>query len=168
VLQARDAEPLQMTMPSLRADEMRLRMLGQSRDRVLRQGATPHGLERGGVDDVIAVAGAQQLEEVEPALRAGGGEEGKARVADLRAHAVRRPMSSTGVVDRDPPRRLQPGPQHRARLLDEALLACDQQPDQLALGNRDADRSQLLDQSRHGDLPLISARSAAAPARSVH
>ena len=95
--------------------------------------------ERLGVDHVVAMAGAQQVEEIEPALRAGGAEPGEAVVADLRAEAVRRLVARAGVVDRDPGRRLKAGAQHVARLVEEAVLAADQQPHDLPLGDLDAD-----------------------------
>src|SRR5271167_2919261 len=55
-----------------------------------------------GIDDVIVVAGAQQREEVEAALRGGGAEPGEMRIADLRAEAVRRLVASASVIHRDP------------------------------------------------------------------
>ena len=92
------------------------------------------------------MAGAQQLEEVQPALRARGAEPGEVVVADLGADAVPALVAGAGVVDADPGRGLQPGPQHVARLVKEGLLVVDQQAHDLPLGDRDADRPQLRHQ----------------------
>jgi len=65
------------------------------------QRAFAHVSQRLGIDDVIAMAGAQQREKVEAALRAGGAEPGEVRIANLRAEAVgalwRAPVSSTVI-----------------------------------------------------------------------
>jgi hypothetical protein len=45
-----------------------------------------------------AVTRAQQFEEVQPALRARRAEPGEIRIADLRAEAVRRLMTSPAIV----------------------------------------------------------------------
>jgi len=63
-----------------------------------------------------------------------------------------------GVIDRDPGRRLQPGAQHIARLVDEAVLAADQQAHDLTLGDLDTDRREQRDQPGHGDLTLVILR----------
>jgi hypothetical protein len=68
---------------------------------MLGQGALAHVGERVGIDDVIAVAGAQQFEEVAAALRAGGAEPGEVRVADVGADAIRGLVASPSVVDRN-------------------------------------------------------------------
>jgi len=61
-----------------------------------------------------------------------------------------------GVVDRDPARCLEPGPQHIARLVLEQVLSADQQPDEVGLGHVDADRPDLLIQeARYGHLALV-------------
>jgi hypothetical protein len=44
---------------------------------------------------------------------------------------------------------------HLARLVEEGALALVQQPDDLALGDRDADRPELCHQARHRDLTLV-------------
>jgi hypothetical protein len=90
------------------------------------QRAFAHVGERLGVDDVVVVAGAQQREEVEAALRDGGAEPSEVRVADLRAEAVGGLMARTGVVHRDPGGTRKPGAQHIASLGEEAVLALDQ------------------------------------------
>ncbi len=67
-------------------------------------------------------------------------------------------MARAGVVDRDPARRLQPGPQHVARLVAEQVLPRDQQPDEMALGHVDADRPDLVQEARHRHLALVILR----------
>ena len=108
-----------------------------------------------GIDHVVAVAGPQHLQEVQPALRAGGGKRGEVIVAELGAEAVLVLVAGAGVVDADPACRRQAGPQHIARLVEEAVLAFRQQPDNLPLGDHDADRPKLRHQTRHGDLALM-------------
>src|SRR5271169_3361728 len=81
------------------------------------QRAFAHVGQRLGVNDVIVVACAQQREEVEAALGAGGAEPGEMRVADLRAEAIRSFVASAGVVHRDPGSTEEPGPQHIAGLV---------------------------------------------------
>jgi hypothetical protein len=51
-------------------------------------------------------------------------------------------MPRTRVIDRYPRRRLQPGAQHLARFVEKALLLLSQQPLDLSLGDRHADRVQ--------------------------
>ncbi|MCW6513275.1 hypothetical protein, partial [Lichenifustis flavocetrariae] len=67
-------------------------------------------------------------------------------------------MAGTGVVDRDPARRLQPGAQDVARLVAEQVLFVDQQPDEVALGQVDADRPDLVQQTGHRHLALVILR----------
>jgi hypothetical protein len=62
----------------------------------------------------------------------------------------RAPVSSTLIQDAA----LRPA-RHLARLVEEGALALVQQPDDLALGDRDADRPELGDQARHGHLALV-------------
>ena len=103
-------------------------MRGQLGDHRPGQCPLAHVGQRLGVDHVVAVAGAQHLEEVQPALRAGGGEGGEVVVAELGADAVLVLVAGAGVVDADPGRRAQPGPQHVACLVEEGALALVQQP----------------------------------------
>ena len=137
-----------MSGPGHRVGEEALRMLGQAGDHRGGQRALTHVIQRLGIDDVIAVAGTQQVEEIEAALRSGGAEPGKMVVADLRAEAIRALVASTGIVHRDPGGARQPGAQHIAGLVAKAVLASDQQTHELPLGDDDADRPQLLDQTR--------------------
>ena len=107
------------------------------------------------IDDVIAMPGAQQFEEVEAAFRPRGPEPGKLRVADLGAEAVLGFMARSGVIGGDPRRAGQAGSQHRAGFVDEALLAGVQQANHLPLGDHDAEPLQQRDQSRRRDLSLM-------------
>ncbi len=88
-----------------------------------RERACAHIGERLGIDDVIAMAGPQQVEEVEAALRGGGAEPGEMRVADLGAEAVPGLVARAGVIHRDPGGARKSGAQHRARLGEVALRA---------------------------------------------
>ena len=76
-------------------------------------------------------------------------------VADLRAIAIRRFMPRAGVIDRYPRRGLQAGPQHVAVFGQEAVLAFGQQPLDLALGDRYADRLQQRRQTGQRRLALV-------------
>ena len=76
-------------------------------------GASPHIVQRRLVDDRVGMPDTQQIEEVQPALARPRGEPGKVVVADLRAEAVLAGVTRTGVVHRDPRRRLQAGAQHK-------------------------------------------------------
>ena len=69
------------------------------------------------------MAGAQQFQEVQPALGAGRAEPGEMIIADLRAEAVRRLVARARIVDRNPGGRLQARAQYVARLAEEAVLA---------------------------------------------
>src|SRR6185312_13219369 len=90
--------------------------------------AALHIGERLGADHVITVAGTQEFQEIEPALRAGRSEPGEAVVADLRAEAVLRLVASPGVVDGDPRGGGKSGTQYVLRLGPEMVLAIDQKP----------------------------------------
>ena len=68
--------------------ELPLRVRLQQLDHRPCQGMLAHVLQRRRVDDVVGVAGLQQLEEVQPALAARRAEPGEAVVAELRADAV--------------------------------------------------------------------------------
>ena len=91
-----------MCVPGLLIGKAPVGMFDQASDQMGGERAFAHVGQCLGIDDVIVVAGAQQREEVEAALRAGGAEPGEMHVADLRAEAVRRLVASAGVVHRDP------------------------------------------------------------------
>ena len=67
-------------------------------------------------------------------------------------------MACTGVVHRDPGRRLQARPQHVTVLIEEPVLSSDQQAHHLSLRDGDADPPQLCHQPRHRDLALMVLR----------
>ena len=108
-----------------------------------------------GVDEIAFVAGAQELEEVEPALGEAGGKVGEGIVADLRGDAVAIPVPGAGVVDADPRRGLQPGAQHRLALVGETLLALIQEPQHLALGDIHPEVAQQARQALRRALALV-------------
>src|SRR3984893_3207164 len=111
-LEGRDAERFEVGIPGVVTGKAAVGMLDQASDHMGGQCTFAHVGERLGVDDVIVVAGAQQREEVEAALGAGGAEPGEMRVADLRAEAIRSVVASAGVVHRNPGHTEAPGPQH--------------------------------------------------------
>ncbi len=119
----------------------------------------PAHVGKGGVrDHVVAVPGAQQVQEVQPALRLGRGEPGEAVVADLGAHPVHPLVAGAGVVDRDPPRRLQSGAQHTTQLAQEPRLEVGQRPPNLTLKDSDTE----VVERRHQTRRAISSRKPAA------
>src|SRR5271163_4698487 len=132
-LQGRDAELFQVRRPGLLIGEVTVGMFGEPGDHMASQRAFAHIGERGVIDDVIAMAGAQQAEKIEAALRGGGDEGGEMGVADLGAEAVSCLVACAGVIHRD----RQPGAQYIARFVAKAILAGGQQADHLALGNVD-------------------------------
>ena len=77
-LQGRDAELFQVRRPGLLVGEVTVGMFGEPGDHMAGQRAFAHIGERGVIDDVIAMAGAQQAEKIEAALRGGGDEGGGA------------------------------------------------------------------------------------------
>lgn len=89
------------------------------------------------------MSGAQQVEEVQPALARARAEPGEIVVADLRAKAVAPRVSRAGIVGADPGGALQPRPQHVTGFGEEAILLINQQAHHLALGDVDAERAQL-------------------------
>src|SRR5258708_2991941 len=91
-----------MCMPSRLIGEPPVWMLGQEGVHMSRERAFVHIGERLGIDDVIAMAGPQQVEEVEAARRGGGAEPGEMRIADLGAEAVPGLVARAGVIHRDP------------------------------------------------------------------
>jgi hypothetical protein len=112
-----EAERLQVRLPARSIGEAPGRVRGQPVDHRPREAVRAHVREGVVVDDVLVVTGAQDLQEVPPALREAGGEEGEAVVADLRRHPVARPVAGAGVVDGEPARRRQAGAQHHRGLV---------------------------------------------------
>ena len=144
-----------MSVPGRAVGEDAIGMLAEAGDDGSGERAVAHVGQGLFIDDVIVMSGPQHFEEVEAALRARGRKIGEMGVADLGAEAVLALVPRPGVVDRDPSRVGQAGSQHGAGLLYEALLAGDQQTNELSLGDEDADPSQQPDQSPHRDLSLM-------------
>lgn len=153
--QSREAKAVEMRPPDGGIGEPRLAPFRQTADHRPGKRAAAHVGQRRRVDHVIGVPGAQQVEEVQPALARPCAEPGETVVTDLRAEPVGVPIPRPGVVDRDPGGALQAGPQHLAALGQEVRLAVDQQTQHLPLGDADADRPQLRRQPLHRDLTLV-------------
>ena len=153
--ESRDAELVEMRGPGDLGGEDPLGMFGQAGDHRPGQGALSHVGQRRGIDDIIAVAGAQQLEKVVAVLRIRGAEPSEVFIADLRAEAIRGLVASAGVVHRDPGGAGKPGAQHVAGLVKETVLAGNQQTHELPLGDDDAEGPHQREQPRHRDLPLM-------------
>src|SRR5712691_8521792 len=162
-LERDDAEAVQVRLPSPAVGKAGRGMAGKPGDSRSGEMARAHIGQRFGVDDVIPVPGTQQLEKVQPALRAGRCEPGEMGIAHLGAEAVHRLVARHGIVHRDPGGTRQPGAQHLARLAEEAVLPGDQQPHDLALGDGKAEAAQLRDQPRHRHLSLMVLRENEAP-----
>src|SRR3954454_13558999 len=101
------------------------------------------------------MAGAQEFEEVQPALAGCCTKPGEVVVADLRAGAVRGLVAGSGVIHRDPGRLRQPGAQHIARLIEKTLVTLDEQAHDLPRGDGQTNGPQLRHQARKSDLPLM-------------
>jgi len=91
-----------MRLPSGVIGEAGFRLCCQPGDQDGRQCARAHVGERGVVQHEVAVAGPQEIKEVQPALRRACAEPGEVVIADLRAEAVGRLVPRAGVVDRNP------------------------------------------------------------------
>jgi hypothetical protein len=63
-----------------------------------------HVIECCRVEHEVGMAGTQQIEKVQPALRWSGAEPGEPVIADLGAETVRHLVSCAGVIDRYPGR----------------------------------------------------------------
>ena len=158
-----DAEPVEMRLPAQAIGEAAVEVAGEPGNRRRGEMMLAHIGQGLGVDHVILVTGAQQFEEVAPALRAGGAEPGEVCVADLGAEAVLRLVARRGIIHRDPGGARQAGAQHLARLAEKPVLPGDQQPHHLTLGDCQAEAAQLLDQPRHRHLSLVVLRHNKAP-----
>src|SRR3954468_13039842 len=101
------------------------------------------------------MTGAQEFQEVQPALAGRGAEPGEVVVADLRAGPVRGLVAGPGVIDRDPGGLRPPGAQHIASLIEKTLVTLDEQAHDLPGGDRQTNGPQLRHQARYGDLPLM-------------
>ena len=144
-----------MCVPGLATDKATFGMLDQASDHMGGQRTLAHIRQRLGVDEVVVVAGAQQLEEVETALGAGRAEPGEVGVANLGAEAVGGFVACAGVVHRNPGGARKPGAQYVASLGEKVVLAFDQEAEHLALADQDAEAAQQRHQSGHCHLPLM-------------
>src|SRR6266851_6683716 len=107
--ESRDAELVEMGSPGGLIGEGFVRVFGQAGDDRAGEGALAHIGQCLGIDDVIAMTGAQQFEEVAAALRWGGSKPGEVCIANLGAEAVRSLVTRAGVVHRDPGGADEPG-----------------------------------------------------------
>ena len=71
-LQGGDGEPVEVGHPRVAIGELRARVAGQQGNHLGREIAPAHVIDRRRVDHEVGVAGAQQFEKVQPALRMGG------------------------------------------------------------------------------------------------
>ena len=90
------------------------------------EGTATHVAQGRIIDHVVGVSGAQQIEEVQPALAGPRAEPGEAVVTDLCAEAILSGVARASIVHRDPCRRLQASPQHLTVLDEEVTLAVNQ------------------------------------------
>ena len=144
-----------MRLPRRLINELHLARSSQAGDQRRGQSAAAHVVERQFIQHEVGMAGAQQIEKVQPGLGGSRGEPGEAVVADLRAKAIFGFMPCAGVIDRYPRRCLQAGAQHVAGLIEEDTLLVDQQPLDLALRDRHAERMQQRRQTGQRGLTLM-------------
>jgi hypothetical protein len=136
------AEPLEVCRPSSLIGKGCLRLFGQSGDQGGGQCTAAHIVERRLVQHEVGMAGAQQIKEIQPALRWPCAEPSETIIADLRAETVRRFMPCAGVIHRYPRRCLQSRSQHIAGFAKEAIMLVCQQPLDLTLRDRQTNRLQ--------------------------
>ena len=140
-LQRVEAQPVQMRQPGSLVAEPRLRFGPQTGDRGRWQAIVSHVVVSVVVEHVVSVTGAEQIEEVQPALRRPRTKPGEPFVADLRAKAVLPRVTRTGIVRADPGRCFQSRAQNIPGFDDEALVVFVQQADQLPLRDRNPHRA---------------------------
>src|SRR5450631_1835736 len=130
-----------MRLPGDLVAEPRLRFSLQTGDRGRWQALVSHVVVSGVIEYVIGVSGAQQIEEVQSALRGPRAKPGEPFIADLRAKPVLPGMTRTSVVHADPGRCLQSRAQNILGFGDEPLMVLVQQANQLSLRNRNPHRA---------------------------
>ena len=123
---------------------------GRAGELVLAQ-VVPSGV----VELIVGVGGAQQLEEVNPALRGGGGEEGEVLVADMGAVAVFAAVARTGVIDVDISAGGEPCGQELVLLVVERVVIVDEEAVELTRGDIDAPLVELAQQQRLSDALVV-------------
>jgi hypothetical protein len=126
----------------------------QSGDDAFRYAVFDQVGQRRSIDHVVGMAGAQQVQEVQPALRRAGGEPSEVVVADVRGVFIAPGVPGAGVIDRHPGGGCQPGLQDGVLLAVESILVGRQEGDDLTLGNAHAQAFQLGEQALHRHLPL--------------
>jgi hypothetical protein len=131
-----------MRLPGGLVAEPRLRFSLQTGDRGRWQALLSHVVVSGVVEHVVSVPRAEQIEEVQPALRGPRAEPGEPLIADLRAKPVLPGMTRAGVVHADPGRCFQPRTQNILGFGDEPIVVFVQQTNQLPLRDRNPHRSQ--------------------------
>jgi len=141
-LQRGEAEPLEKCHPRGLIGEPRLWARRQKRDGGGRETMLAHIGIRRVIEHVIGMPGAEQVEEIQPALRGPRAEPGEPLVADLCAKPVLPGMACTGIVDADPGRCFQPRAQDIPGFGDQPLMVFVQQPNQLPLRDRNPHRPQ--------------------------
>src|SRR4051812_13126719 len=127
------AETVQMGLPGIFVGKAPALVAEQAGDHSLGNLVLDQVGRGAGVDDVVGMAGAQQVQEVQPALRRTGGEPGEAVIADVRGVFVMSGMAGAGVIDRHPPGRRQSRLQKGVLLGVESILVGRQDGDELAL-----------------------------------
>ena len=100
--QSGEAKSVEVCRPGGMISKDRFRRSGQPGDEGGRQCVVAHIGEGHVVQHEVGVAGAQQIQEVQSALRLPRAEPGEPVIADLCAEAVARLMPSSGVIDRYP------------------------------------------------------------------
>lgn len=136
-------------------DEMLLGRLCQPCDHRPGQSAIMHIGQRLGIDDVIGVAGTQQIKEVQPALAGAGAEPGEVVVADLGADAIGRFVACAGIIYAHPGGSGQASPPHILGFGEEAALPGDEQAHHLPARDVEPDRAQLRGHPPHRNLSLM-------------
>src|SRR5258708_25226773 len=101
-LQRVEVQPVEMRLPGGLAAEPRLRFGLQTGERGRWQALVSHVVVSGVVEHGVNLTGAEQIEEVQPALRGPRTEPGEPLIADLRAKPILAGMTPTGIVHGDP------------------------------------------------------------------
>ena len=148
-----DAERLEMGVPGGAIVESLWPLL-QGGEKHLWQALCPQIVQGGGIDHIVGVRPAQQLQEVDAALRIGAVEDGEVFIAKMGAIAIFSGMASSGVVDVQIGADAKAGVQQGILFLMERRLVFGNQPVELAAGEVDAPIAQLLPQQGLGD-PLV-------------
>lgn len=108
-----------------------------------------------GIDDIVLVAGAQQLQEILAALGKRRCEEGETIIADLGGDAILGAMPCPCVVDRDPGRAFQGGAQHGMGFIRKGGDVAGQKPQHLTFRDDQAQASQERRDPVGRHLPLV-------------